>query len=273
VTDARELADIGKAVRARHVATPMSELLTVAPNDSAAESAERLRARQFDFAPAVEESRVQGIFSVADATDGTVADRMAPVQHDDLVAADTPFTALVEHMAHREFVLVLNEHEITGMVTRSDLGSAPARTHYYLRLASAEMHLARYVRVRYPDQSAAVRCLSAARRDAHRVLVESLSASNTYIDDVAALSFADLVDIAGMDDQFRDLAQGASGRGWRWQVDGLVNFRNNLMHPARDVTSLPDFTVAKLVEAEKRISALSLAADEVLRLIDRRGNE
>lgn len=185
---------------------------------------------------------------------------MSPVAHEDLVAGDTPFSALVELMSEREFVLVLNEHHIDGMVTRSDLGSAPARTHYYLRLASAEMHLARFVRTRYPDQRLAVDELEQGRRDAHRRLVESLRESDTYLDDVAALSFADLVKIAGKDEGFRTRATHASGRGWRWLVDGIVNFRNDIMHPARDVTALPDFTVRNLVDAERRITALNEAA-------------
>lgn len=48
-----ELADIGRAVKARHVATPMSEAYTVDPDEPAPEAAAALVERQFDFAPVV----------------------------------------------------------------------------------------------------------------------------------------------------------------------------------------------------------------------------
>lgn len=126
------------------------------------------------------------------------------------------------------------------------------------------MHLAEYIRARYPAQQAAIDQLNKKRRDDHRGLVEQLRADDMYLDYVAALSFADLVHIAGKDEAFKEHARRTSGRGWRWLSDGLAHFRNNIMHPARDVTSLPGFSVKKLADAELRITALTSAARAML---------
>jgi len=210
--------EISRAIQARHLATPMAHAFTLTPGDSAPAAAALMHSRQFNFAPVMDSSRVLGIFESTPAPQaGTVDEYMRVLTADVLVSSDMALPELVELLCEQPFVLVLQGHHIAGLITPVDLFSAPARTHFYLRLACTEMLLAQYLRRVHPDQATAIAQLPASAQNRHRKIAAQLRASDDFLDDIAALSLADLVRLAGNDESFRDRTLARGGRGWRWQ--------------------------------------------------------
>lgn len=258
--------EISRAIQARHLATPMAHAFTLTPGDSAPAAAALMHSRQFNFAPVIDSSRVLGIFESTPAPQaGTVDEYMRVLTADVLVSSDMALPELVELLCEQPFVLVLQGHHIAGLITPVDLFSAPARTHFYLRLACTEMLLAQYLRRVHPDQATAIAQLPASAQNRHRKIAAQLRASDDFLDDIAALSLADLVRLAGNDESFRDRTLARGGRGWRWLSDGIAKFRDNVMHPARDVSTLRGFSIQKIADAERRLTILSEAAADLLR--------
>lgn len=260
--DVLDLGEISRAVQARHLATPMGSALVLNPGDDADSALERLRLLQFDAAPVAVDGRPTGIFRAGPQRGRTVGHRMAPLAATVMVSADTPMADVARFLCEEPFLFVLRGREITGFITPADLGSAAARTHYYLLLAALEMALARLLRRSFPHQMDAIALLSPQRRKAHHRLTAQLRERDELIDDIAALSLADLLAIAGSDSAYRSAATSA-GRGWRWLGDGLANFRNDVMHPARDFAAASASGIGKLVDFEERMSTLIAAAEEV----------
>ncbi|SEN45004.1 hypothetical protein SAMN05216281_1087 [Cryobacterium luteum] len=149
-----------------------------------------------------------------------------------LTAADTPLESLVEDLGTHALIFVLEGRKITGFVTPADLGSAAARTYFYLKLSALEVAAADYLRQRYPHQEDALSALSNGRRSKAQELVASLLADDAFIDIVASLSLQDLVSVLGKDEPFRARIR-ESGIGWDSLSHGLTGFRNDIMHPSR----------------------------------------
>lgn len=262
--DLLDLDEISRAIQAHHLCTPLPVADAVHPSDRVEDASARLRARQFDAAPVLEGLAPIGIFHAARRGDGeTVRDVMQPLTVTVMVSADTAVGELVQHLCQEPFLFVLKGRRVVGFVTPADLGSAPARTHYYLLLAALEILLARLLRVAHPDQSTALGLLPTAGRERHARIVAELRSKDEYLDDIAALSLADLIVLAGKDQDFRKEACSA-GCGWNWLQDGIVKFRNDVMHPARDFTRAGGSGIQKLAEFDSRLTTLAQAAEACL---------
>ena len=247
------------------MATPMQRAMFLAPNELSGAAARRLHAKQFDFAPVLEEGQPVGVFcgQRPSPARARVASVMRPLDASLLVSADTPVSELVRYIVDEPFLFVVQGRRVTGFVTPSDLGSAPARTHYYLLLAGLEMRLAALVRSRFPDQQRAVRQLSPGAQERHASLAEQLRSRDEFLDDVAALSLMDLVTIAGKLPDLRAEVAG-SGRGWGWLTSGLVGFRNDVMHPVREFSKATERGMRELAEFDERLLTLMKVAEAVM---------
>lgn len=259
--DLLDLDEISRAIQARHLCTSLSVAEVVRPFDRVEDAGARLSALQFDAAPVLEASEPVGIFHAARAGEGQVVrDVMQPLSAAVMVSADTAVGELARELCREPFLFVLKGSRVIGFLTPADLGSAPARTHYYLLLAAVEILLASLLRDVHPDQSTAVELLGPGARKRHARTVADLRLKDEYLDDVAALSLADLILLAGKYPEFREEAY-RGGRGWNWLQDGIVSFRDDVMHPARDFTRASSSGIQKLAEFDSRLTTLARAAE------------
>ena len=262
--DMLDLDEIARAIQARHLCTSLSAAEVVRPFDRVEDVGARLRARQFDAAPVLEGMEPVGIFYVARAGDGgVVREVMQPLSAAVMVSADTAVGELAQELCREPFLYVLKGSRVIGFVTPADLGSAPARTHNYLLLAAVEILLASLLRDVHPDQSTALELLGPGARKRHARTVADLRLKDEFLDDVAALSLADLILLAGKYPEFREEAC-RGGRGWNWLQDGIVSFRDDVMHPARDFTRASSSGIQKLAEFDCRLTTLARAAEACL---------
>jgi len=262
-----DLADISRAIQARHLQTLLTDARTVRYEDPAADVAALLTADQFDSAPVIGAIGPVGIFHAhgAHGPSRTVGEAMPPLDAALLVSADTPLGELIDNLAEEPFLFVVQGRKLTGFITPSDLGSTPARTHFYLQLSGLEIRLADLVRTLYPGprQVEALDLLTDARRANHAKLVEELRNKDEFLDDVAALSLVDLLRIADANQRLRMLvAEG--GLSWGAATGGLPGFRDDVMHPARPLSVSDAAGVRKLAARDRSITALTRAAEALI---------
>lgn len=258
MTELREVLD---SMEARHIAMPISGALTCTFLDDVGLLGAAMELRQFDSCPVLEGDIPIGVFSRLGQPQ-TVEMGTRPLTVDQLVSADTPFMELARKLDEHNFVFVLAGSRISGFITAADLGTTPSRSFCYLKLASVEMELSKYLRWRYRPQSEALAVLPPGRRNAHGSLVAQLKEGDRYIDDIAACSLEDLLIIAGRDRPFRDALP--SNRGWQKLKSGLADFRDDVMHPSRPLLTPGGRTVRKLIEKIENLQIITAAVEHLL---------
>lgn len=263
--DFQNLQEIGTAIQARHIAVPLERALTTTRSERAHVLQDVLEARGFDFAPVLEGRHVVGLIDKSSAAAAVthVGECLRPLEEDLLVSDATPVAQLFQFMSQEPFLFVVSQRRISGFVTTADLGSSPVRTHFYLLLAASEMAMARLVRREFPDQQRAIELLS-ERRIAHHVqLIGELRQSDELLDDVAALSFGDLVSICGQNEPLKAWMT-ANGRSFKTSTKGLALFRNDVMHPVRQFTDGSPQRVSRLADYDRNLCHLVRGVNQQL---------
>lgn len=249
-----QLRDVLGSMEARHMAWPLSEALTCGPQDPIDSLIIRMKQKQFDCCPVVDQGEPVGIFSRLEAP-ASIAHGTRPLSIGQLISADTPILELARKLKEHDFIFVLTGSRISGFITPADLGSTLARSFAYLQLASVEISLSDFLRARFLRQKSAIELLTEARQLAHASLVRSLKESDQFIDEIAACSFEDLLILAGKDSVFR--AALPKNRGWQRLKSGLSDFRNDVMHPSRPLVAPGVRNVTKFVEKIENLQTLA----------------
>ncbi|MDQ0802164.1 hypothetical protein [Arthrobacter sp. SLBN-112] len=257
-----ELRDVLDSMEARHIALPLSEALVCTFDDAVGPLVSLMERRQFDCCPVLEGGVPVGVFDrLLRASSVELGTR--PLIVGQLISADTRILELARKLDEHDFVFVLSGSRISGFITVADLGSTLARSFCYLQLASVEMGLSKYLRSRFPDQPLAIELLGESRQKAHLSLVDRLKKEDQYIDDFAACSLEDLLRIVGKDQVFRQAL--TDNRGWQNLKSGLIDFRNDVMHPSRPLVAPGVRSVSKFVEKIENLQIIAHAVDRILR--------
>ncbi len=78
---------------------------------------------------------------------------MRAVALDQLTSDSTPLARLLAILKNRQYVFVLSERGVAGIVTRADLNKPPVRVYLFGVISLLEMHLAYWVKVTYGEDS------------------------------------------------------------------------------------------------------------------------
>jgi predicted transcriptional regulator len=90
----------------------------------------------FDYIPVLNRKRIVGLVERRRTGDeGTVKEKMRPLDDSLLVSADEPLTSFVPCLRTNAFRLVVRGTEIRGIVTRSDLIKLPVRLVAFAKLS------------------------------------------------------------------------------------------------------------------------------------------
>ena len=261
---------IAEGIRARHLATPLAEVMTFATSEDSVVAAAKLAERHFDHAPVVDDrGRVIGVVALKDLSRGVAVRECSGGLHEcAVVSADTGLPDVLRFLQEDPFLLVLEGRHVGAILTPADLGRPASRTYFYLLLAQLEIALAAVVRQDYPDQSLALTELTLERQESIQGLLRDLRASDDLIDEVAALSLTDLLRVAGANDAYREVFVSGS---WSWRALSaeLGRFRNDVMHPVREFREASSMGMSKLLDQVHRLEHLTNASLSFLRTTDR----
>ena len=120
-----------------------TELNSCLVTDSAASVLRDPSRQEYSQFPVRQEERIVGVLlrnlsEQCTQLDVPVAELMRPLREGDIVAADTSIAAYIEHATRQPFHLVIDGHEIAGIVTKSDLLRHPVRLYLFNLLAHME---------------------------------------------------------------------------------------------------------------------------------------
>jgi len=76
---------------------------------------------------------------------GTAGEALGEIRPEHLVSADVPVSRALEWLMETPCLFVLDGRRITGFFVEADLNKQPARTHFYLLVASLEGGLAHLI--------------------------------------------------------------------------------------------------------------------------------
>jgi hypothetical protein len=161
---------------------------------------------------------------------GSVAESMQKLDESILVSADGPLMSFVRLAGTAPYKLVLNEHGIRGIVTRSDLLKLPVRLLAFACVTHLEILMADLIRMEFADgPSSWLAKLSEGRQQKIREKETALKGARIEID---TLEFTDFCDK-------RDLADAAKGFGEEFVADMKIaeKLRNDIAHAATFITS------------------------------------
>lgn len=233
----REL-EFDNAFQAHHLAVPIGAAVSVTASEIAHSAATRLKDVRFDQAPVVEEGRVLGFVLTRRLSDSDVAlveDVMVPLGSGNIVSANASIGRLMEWILDPGFLFVLEGREITGFITVSDFNKQPVRAYLYLLISRVELGIAELLRRRFANQDDVLALLSADKRRKAEERFNEDRRVGEESDIVAYLEFSDLVTVFGQDESSLHAVGFADGRRWKAEIGGLVNLRNEVMHPVRNV--------------------------------------
>lgn len=250
--------EIGSAIRARHLETALAGAVCLQPETDEADAARVLQTNCYDQAPVVSEGLPIG-FVLADELDeraeAPVSNKTHPLVPDHLVAAESSMADTLPWLARARLLFVLDGHEISGFVTPSDLNKQAGRTYFYVTLAELELSLSELIRVRFPDQHAAIALLGPNRRAKVLERYASERAENVDADLVACLTFADVCAISEHDDHIRKTLGFVSKTEVQEVIEPLKRLRDEVMHPVRALLT-ERRTVEELVVLARRLRGL-----------------
>jgi hypothetical protein len=260
--------EFDNAFQARHLAVPINEAISVASTDEASAAAESLHGLRFDQAPVIDEDRITG-FVLTRRLDGVrrVSDAMTALGSGNVVSADASIGQLMEWILDPGFLFVLEGRDITGFISVSDFNKQPVRGYLYLLLARLEVGLAELTRRRFSNQEDALRLLPQAGRKVVRDRYEGDRRESEESELLAYFDFSDLIEVVTEDDELRRQVSGRSRNGWSAYAGGLVQLRNDVMHPVRNAV-LAKGGLIRLQGREQRLRRLIERVDAAIARAD-----
>jgi hypothetical protein len=228
--------DITTAIQVRHLQVPIDEAVHFQLDDNAQLAEAILRARGFDQAPVVDGNQVIGTVRRVSLSDlPTVRDAYQRLQPSELVSADAPVSNLLEWLPTTPCLYVLDGRRITGFVVEADLNKQPARVYFYLLIATLELALAQRLRVwMEADESRLIRAMGARMADSVEQRRAEARAGDSDTDLVAYMTFSEIVRVVGKTAVLREELGYPTRTKWK-EVEALIELRNAVMHPTRDL--------------------------------------
>lgn len=262
--------ELASSFQARHLAVPIGDAVAVAPDTSVRDAYRDLSANGFDQAPVIERGTPVGYVLTRDLPgrpDGETVERsMTALGSGNVVSANASIGSMLEWVVETGFLFVLEGRDITGFVTVSDFNKQPARGHLYLLLARLETGLAELIRDRFAtDAEDLVKRLSPGPRREIESSFQGDRAAGIESELVAYLDFSDLVRVVGGVPELLTRIGGRSPGQWKRQTGGLVDLRNQVMHPVRNVVLAKDGLIS-LRDRVRRLESLIVDVETALAL-------
>lgn len=244
--------EISQAIQVRHLQVSISEALAFAPTDGAEDAARAMAFRGFDQAPVIAADRVVGLVHARRLREGVavIGEAIEAINPQHLVSADAPVARALGWLMETPCLFVLDGREITGFFVEADLNKQPARTYFFLLVASLEAGLAQTLRSWASGDEA--RLLEAMPPDVRaRVVAQRNRARSEDVDAdlVALLYFSEILPLVGSIPEIWDRLDVGGATEWQWTVSRLRHLRNAVMHPTRDLVGR-EAPLAGLVELE-----------------------
>jgi hypothetical protein len=229
-----ELRDLlGAGITAHAILEPLQSCREDAQS---LEMRDLLERRDFDVAGVCSDNgAVIGKVTRVDLVDEFVRDHMQDIRTDVLMSNGTPLPEVLLTLKRMPFSFVLIGAQVRGIVARTDINKPPVRVYLFGLISLLEMHLAFWVRSRYPDDSWKIQ-LKPIRIDKAQDELErrmAFSSNNGLVD---CLQFCDKRDIVAADGDIREKLRMGGEKSTREKLRSAEKLRNLLAHSQQNIS-------------------------------------
>ena len=138
---------------ARRLAT--SDPGTVDSGDNAGEAHKWFQEKGYDYAPVLEGGTPAGYVGIAEVAEESesksVKHVMSDIRLQNIISADAEFDDILTGLEEEFFYLLGGTNQVTGILTRADLNTSPARIHLFDRISLLERGLRELIDEVAPD--------------------------------------------------------------------------------------------------------------------------
>lgn len=138
--------------------------------------------------------RVIGYVEKKDLYSNSIQSAMKPFEPGLIVSDSTPISKLLTILKTKEFVFVISEDNIRGIVTRADINKPVVRIYLFGIISLFELHLNFWIRKFYSDDSW-LDCLNVTRKNKTIEVLKSRKEKNDELSLLDCLQFCDKRDI------------------------------------------------------------------------------
>lgn len=132
---------------ARQLATTPPE--TIESGTTVRDAVDWFETTGYDYAPVVEGDEPIGFVGhemLADCSSTQTVERVATdIRLEHIISSDTPFFEVLTGLEDQFFYLLGGKNRVTGILTRADLNTSPARIHLFDRISFLEINLRKVI--------------------------------------------------------------------------------------------------------------------------------
>jgi hypothetical protein len=129
------------------------------------------------------------------AAEGTVGTKMQHLSEENLIGADASILSFVRDADRQKCRLIISGHEISGLVSLSDLQRLPVRAALFGLVTSLEIIMAHVIRSEFKRTSRWLERLSEGRRQKLENEIKKAHQDDSFVDALLFTQFADKVTI------------------------------------------------------------------------------
>ena len=260
--------EIAAAIRARHLETPLDQVVGFDVETSECHTVGVLSDHGFDQAPVFRDGSPVGFVIGADLDmqgGGHIETKMQTLGPEHLVSGESSLERTIRWLAERKFLFVLDGNAITGLMTTADLNKRAGRTYFFLMLAELELVLSELIRQKFPVQPAAsdtsmpqpgvLEALGHARRNGVLDRFSDDQRQGVDADLVACLTFADVCRVAENDAEIRGGLGFESKKRAKETFEPIKALRDDVMHPVRAMLT-PNRPIGVLEDLDRELRGL-----------------
>lgn len=226
-----DTAYLERCVRQFFVARDVMEELRVF--DERQDAAEARRILDADFLPVAgisRQGRVHACCRAADLGEGACASFARPIAPEMTVNEDAPLLQVIVQLGEQEHLLVRGVAGYTGCIAHSDLQKPPARMLFFAIVSIVELRWQQWIREHFGAGDAWHACLSPARLEMARGLMEERNRNGWSLALVDCLQFSDRAVIVLKTPELWEKTLFTSKGQARDRIRAIQRLRDDLAH-------------------------------------------
>ena len=185
---------------------------------------------KIDTIPVVDGDQIIGVLRHGE-------DTVIPLTDKETIAHTVSIPTLIQSFVELEiqYLFIVAEQGVIGLVAPADLNQMASRTYFYSLMAELERRIANHIRDHFDDDKQIWSLIEDT--DKQEKMQKKMAESSLELNVVHTLLISDMVNIIRKDKRLRERLGFPSNNQVEKKLNGLVHFRNDIMHPANLILS------------------------------------
>jgi uncharacterized protein YciU (UPF0263 family) len=203
------------------------------PDATVAATTDWLESEGYDVAPVIDGETVVGYVELDHLQDAAADDQIAahtnPVTLEEVISTDATFDEVLSALYESPFYFLGGRNRLTGILTRADLNTSPARIHLFDRITLLEERFRELILDEAPDWKERISLDPNIVEDIEERHADARQ-SNIELDEIHYAQFSTLATIISNIEVCWDACGFSSDHRASSQLDDLTELRNSVAH-------------------------------------------